>query len=51
MLDIAFAPQLALKPVERREDETSQFGMPPKEKTRDGHQLATGNGAEASNHQ
>ena len=36
-LDTALAPQLALKPVERGEDETRQFGVLSKESTGDGH--------------
>ncbi len=50
-LDIALAPQLALKPVEGGEDETRQFGVLPKEETGDRHHFATGSGAHAGNHQ
>jgi len=49
--DAALAPQLALKPVEGREDDTRQFSGLPKEKTRDRHYFATRSGAHASNHQ
>ncbi len=45
------ALQFALKSVERRKDKTRQFGVLPKEKTGNRHQLATGGGTHASDHQ
>ncbi len=49
--NIAFAPQFALKPVERREDETRQLGVFSKKETGDRHHLTTSSGAHAGNHQ
>ena len=51
MLDTVLAPQLSLKPVEGREDDTRQFGVLSKEEAGDRHQFATGSGAHTSNHQ
>src|SRR5207249_7558975 len=45
------ASQLALKPVERREDEARQFGVLSKEDAGDRHHLTTGSGAHTGNHQ
>ena len=45
------APQLALKSVEGREDETRQFGVLSKEDAGDRHEFAAGSSSHASNYQ
>jgi hypothetical protein len=49
--DTALAPQLALKLVERGEEETRQLGVLSKEETWDRHYFATGHRAHASYYQ
>src|SRR5207237_10423852 len=49
--DAALAPQLVLKPIQGREDETCQFGVLSKEDTGDCHYFATGSSAHTGNHQ
>jgi hypothetical protein len=51
LVRVRFAPQFALKSIERGEDEARQLGVFPEQQTGNRHYFATGSGAHASNHQ